>query len=402
MEAVSLICVLAVSAVITVLPFGLIFYMHFWRPRRWARQWVASARALGMELEPYRSQHRANYFDGSPPSVKQKMRGRRGGLDVEAGVRIVVTGSGDNRSVHYYTYARAYFGRSLNMGLALTPVGWLGRVVSDLAGQNDVQIGDEALDRAFGIRGVDAAHVRQLLTVPYVAEALHAAARSRFRPYVSDTELRFEENARVLDAPSLSFALDQAVDLARRLIAAHEQIGPSDTEQAIDAALRAVAARRALAHDAAGRRLGGRVDGMHLEVSAQVRGQNRWTVFTTRFDRPLGIRLSLTRQGALSGIGKLFGMQDVEVGDPVFDARFVVKGAPESAVRAVLTPEVCARLSALAEQSAKLTVQDDHIRAEVAYPMTHPDQLEQGLLAMARVGAAMSGVTPNRAGPFRG
>lgn len=401
-EALGLVCVLAVSAALTVLPFALIFYLHFWQPRRWARAWVATAQALGLELEPYQAHHRINYFAGSGPSIKQRMLGRRGGLDIEVGVRIVVSGSGKNRSVHYYTYARAYFGRDLNMGLTVTPVGWLGRVVSDVAGQSDVQIGDQSLDRAYTIRGIDPPHVRALLTVPYVVDALQAATRSRFQPYVSDSELRFEEGSRVLDAPSLGFALDQAVDLARRVIAAHEQIGPSDTERAIEAALRDVASRRALAYDARQRRLTGRVEGMHVEVDAQVRGQHRWTRFTTRFDRPLGVRLRLTRQGALSGIGKLLGMQDVEVGDPVFDARFVVKGAPEAAVRAVLGPEVCARLTTLSEQSAKLTVEDDHIEADVAYPMTHPDQLEQGLLAMARVGAAMCRVTPNRAGPFRG
>lgn len=393
--------VLALSVAMAMAPFGFVIW-SFYRPRTWARRWVASARALGLELEPYQASHRVQVFDGSPPSIKQRMRGRRGGMDVEVGVRVVVRGSGKNRNVHYYTYARAWFGRGLGMGLQVDPVGWLGRVVGDLAGQRDVQIGDDALDRALRIRGVDPGHVRALLTTPYVAEALRAGAQSRFRPHVRDNELRFESSGRVLDAPALSFALDQAVDLARRILAAHEEIGPSDTVQAIEAAMREVAARRGLAYDERRRHLAGRVEGMHVEVDAQVRGQHRWTQLTTRFDRPLGIRLRLTRPGSLSALGKLFGAQDIEVGDPVFDARFVVKGAPESAVRAVLTPDVCARLATLQEQSAELSVQDDHVRADVAYPMTHAAVLEQGLLAMARVGAALCQVTPNRAGPFRG
>ena len=47
-------------------------------------------------------------------------------------------------------------------------------------------------------------------------------------------------------------------------------------------------------------------------------------------------RFSIRGKGILSGLGKLAGMQDIEIGDPDFDRDFWVKSNDESAVRALL------------------------------------------------------------------
>lgn len=46
-----------------------------------------------------------------------------------------------------------------------------------------------------------------------------------------------------------------------------------------------------------------------------------------------GFRFKIYRQGFFSNIGKLFGMQDIEVGDPEFDGEFVIQGNNEFQVR---------------------------------------------------------------------
>lgn len=46
-----------------------------------------------------------------------------------------------------------------------------------------------------------------------------------------------------------------------------------------------------------------------------------------------GFRFSIYRAHALSGIGKLFGAQDVETGDPAFDDEFVIKSNDEAKAR---------------------------------------------------------------------
>ena len=47
---------------------------------------------------------------------------------------------------------------------------------------------------------------------------------------------------------------------------------------------------------------------------------------------PEGFRFTIYRESLFSGLGKLFGMQDIEVGDPEFDRAFIVKGNDESRV----------------------------------------------------------------------
>jgi hypothetical protein len=61
----------------------------------------------------------------------------------------------------------------------------------------------------------------------------------------------------------------------------------------------------------------------------------------TRMSAPFvnrdGFRFKIYRKNVFSGIGKLFGVQDVEVGDAFFDDQFVVQGEPEHLVRSLLT-----------------------------------------------------------------
>lgn len=50
-----------------------------------------------------------------------------------------------------------------------------------------------------------------------------------------------------------------------------------------------------------------------------------------------GFRFRIYRKNVFSGIGKLFGVQDVEVGDAFFDDQFIIQGKPEHLVRSLLT-----------------------------------------------------------------
>ena len=52
---------------------------------------------------------------------------------------------------------------------------------------------------------------------------------------------------------------------------------------------------------------------------------------------PEGFRFTIYRKGLFSGLGKLLGMQDIEVGDPEFDEAFIIKGNDEDRVRALFT-----------------------------------------------------------------
>ena len=58
-----------------------------------------------------------------------------------------------------------------------------------------------------------------------------------------------------------------------------------------------------------------------------------------------GFCFNIYRKSIFSGLGKLLGMQDVEIGDAFFDEEFIIQGQPEDQVRRLLqNVDVCQRI----------------------------------------------------------
>jgi hypothetical protein len=62
-------------------------------------------------------------------------------------------------------------------------------------------------------------------------------------------------------------------------------------------------------------------------------GESQATRLRAPYVNPEGFRFTIYRKGLFSDLGKLLGMQDIEVGDPEFDEAFIIKGNDESRVR---------------------------------------------------------------------
>ena len=58
-----------------------------------------------------------------------------------------------------------------------------------------------------------------------------------------------------------------------------------------------------------------------------------YTRMRAPYVNPEGFRFTIYRKGLFSELGKLLGMQDIEVGDPEFDEAFIIKGNDEARVR---------------------------------------------------------------------
>ena len=58
-----------------------------------------------------------------------------------------------------------------------------------------------------------------------------------------------------------------------------------------------------------------------------------YTRMRAPYVNPEGFRFTIYRKGFFSDLGKLLGMQDIEVGDPEFDEAFIIKGNDEDRVR---------------------------------------------------------------------
>ena len=85
---------------------------------------------------------------------------------------------------------------------------------------------------------------------------------------------------------------------------------------------------------------GGRAVRFFTFTTGSGKSRQTWQACGVRCENPQGLTFQLGTQNALSQLGVLLGMQDVQVGDAAFDQRFVVKTNDPDFLRAALLPEV--------------------------------------------------------------
>ncbi len=98
---------------------------------------------------------------------------------------------------------------------------------------------------------------------------------------------------------------------------------------------------------------------MTLDTYTVSTGKSSMTYTRMRapYVNPEGFRFTVYRKGLFSELGKLLGMQDIEVGDPEFDEAFIVKGTDESRVRELFA-DAEVRSLLLAQPQVRLEVID--------------------------------------------
>ena len=84
-----------------------------------------------------------------------------------------------------------------------------------------------------------------------------------------------------------------------------------------------------------------------------------------------GFYFNIYRSSIFSGLGKFFGMQDIEIGEPLFDDQFIIKGNDEDRVRLLLDDDELKRLLNLEPQVA-FKISDD----EGFFAQTYPDGVD--------------------------
>ena len=77
----------------------------------------------------------------------------------------------------------------------------------------------------------------------------------------------------------------------------------------------------------------------------------------------LGFDLRLKREHAFSSITKMFGQQDVQIGDDLFDDAFIIKTSDPARARALFTPSVRTGLLRTLASYGTTVVHEDHIVA---------------------------------------
>jgi hypothetical protein len=99
-----------------------------------------------------------------------------------------------------------------------------------------------------------------------------------------------------------------------------------------------------------------------LTLDTYVVSTGKVTVVYTRMRAPYinpdGFRFTIYRRGFFSDVAKLFGMQDIEIGDEAFDRGFIVKATDEAKIRQLLSnPRVRELIDK--QKEIELTVRDN-------------------------------------------
>ncbi|MDA3960235.1 MAG: DUF3137 domain-containing protein [Planctomycetota bacterium] len=71
-----------------------------------------------------------------------------------------------------------------------------------------------------------------------------------------------------------------------------------------------------------------------------------------------GLRFEIYQESLFSGLGRLLGMQDIIIGDPVFDDAYVIKGNDEHQIRRLLDDPEVKRLISY-QPDISLAIEDD-------------------------------------------
>ncbi len=85
-----------------------------------------------------------------------------------------------------------------------------------------------------------------------------------------------------------------------------------------------------------------------------------------------GLYFNIYREGFFSAIGKMFNMQDIEIGDSYFDEAFIIKGNDENKIRRLLADETLKSLIQ-AQQEIGFKVKND----EGIFGSHFPDGVDQ-------------------------
>jgi len=80
-----------------------------------------------------------------------------------------------------------------------------------------------------------------------------------------------------------------------------------------------------------------------------------------------GIYFKIYREGFFGSVGKFFGMQDLEIGDPFFDEQFIIKGNNRDKIRLLLADS---RIKELIQQQPRvhIEIRDDEGWFGAAFP----------------------------------
>ena len=223
---------------------------------------------------------------------------------------------------------------------------------------------------------------------------------------MGDTFVRLRKGMPREDTSWLAWAVDIGVRIADRLVRSRAKRCRHcrGSRRSLHRS-RASRALRSLAFDRARLAVTGSAGDVATAVALSTlpAPDRRYVLEATASYAPLGVGLCVFPRRAVGGFVHAF-LRDIDVGDPAFDAAFVVQTRDKSHAARLLLPELRQHLLAMASRAPLVRLEDDHIMVELPPNVTDPASLGYALDDVATAAhlllRAVRGPAP-QVGPYR-
>ncbi len=286
------------------------------------------------------------------PSFQHWLYGTRRGVEVI--VLVYEVGSGSSTTT--YTGVLARVDPPLFFGLGITAHGFFDGVF----GRSDLRVGHPFADEKLKIDGADGAGVAAFLSPGDPAGHQLLASMVGIMEHgelcVSDSLVAVSRTGTITDPRQIGWMMDAAVGLATALAARRATFPYSRGQLAQQAEWQRFADGARFELRPAHMMLRGERAGAAIEIALETELQQVRTAITVRFPHEVGVAFTAIRTRTPAFLQGIFS-QDIKIGDPDFDALYLVTGHPEAAVRDALgRPALVALLTHLGQCSTEVII----------------------------------------------
>jgi hypothetical protein len=255
----------------------------------------------------------------------------------------------------------------LGLGIGRQGVLW---TLSEWLGSKEIEIGDEAFDDAFVIRGDDPDRVAALLG-PEVKMALLAVQASSIE--LTDAAMTVKDDRREESLASLEAAMRQVVSVAKAVGRSRLTVPPAVPLRPHRDAVAAFAAEHGFPMEVSPLVTEGRLGKMYLSIRGLRRAEDDFVIdLLAALDEPRpNVFFCQPRVGTLSRLGR---SGFVDTGDEAFDRAFDVSTRAIEEAKIVLDTDIRARLVQLAALGG-VFFDGSKLRLEVGAGSMKPAQL---------------------------
>lgn len=380
-SVVGLVAMLLLSAAgiaVFVAPIALIVWAASRQAKRRRSIWATVAHQAGLA-----------YAGG-------RVYGRRYGQPVD--IHTVSRGSGNNRRT--YTVVAGRLDTPLDLGLSIRRHGFLNDLFE---GSRDVPIGDAPFDTAFLVQADEDHRARALLT-PVLRRLLLDQLRRGPDFVLSDQGLVVERPGVVSDPRWLQWAVEVCSRGTYKLDRARAGVPPASPLTHHRHAWAAFATARGLRGLDTPLCMWGTLDSVEVVVYAVRTGKLTYALdIRLRFSRSLGLGLTVKPKRTFDRIAIFFGSKDHPLGDPDFDATFVVAVSDTARVGELLDPSLRAQLLGLNDQVGPVWLNDDGLTVRLPVVPRDPSAVPRTVHQLTGVVELIMSRSPasRSVGPYR-